>query len=306
MRLLSLSGKNSLVSLSGKNSLISLSGKNSLVSLSGKNSLVSLPGKNLAQGALMTMVVGAFAHSGSAQQVARPFRAADFERVDFAPCTENPSWADARIRASLVVHSDGVWALALDGSVNDPNYAPLVPALRQCMEDALTQRLGRVLSPAPRAARIYVRTLDLRTPLLDLPSRLTELRTRLEANRADMARCVADLAEQSLRVRIHVHADGRVEVVLPRRDTNRALCITNSIGVFAPGAEVTMNETIDGHLATVVVAEGGLCAWGGHRGPPPIIESLVCADGLMCCASGGAAGSDFVCMRVSNGCPLYP
>lgn len=259
-----------------------------------------------APGALITMVVGAFAHSASAQQAARPFRAADFERVDFAACTENPSWADARIRASLVVHSDGIWALALDGSVNDPNYAPLVPALRQCMEDALIARLGPALSPAPRAARIYVRTLDLRAPLLDPPSRLTELRTRLEATRADMARCVADLSEQRLRVRIHVHADGRVEVVLPRRDTNRGLCISNSLGVFAPGAEVTMNETIEGQLATVTVAEGGLCGWGGHRGSPPTIESFVCADGLTCCASGGVAGSDSVCMRVSNGCPLYP
>ena len=260
----------------------------------------------VSSSALITMVVGAFAHSGSAQQVARPFRAADFERVDFAPCLENPNWMDARIRASLVVHSDGIWALALDGSVSDPNYAPLVPALRQCMEDALTERLGRVLSPAPRAARIYVRTLDLRAPLVDPPSRLTELRARLEATRADMLRCVADLAEQSLRVRIHVHSDGRVEVVLPRRDTNRTLCITNSLGTFGPGAEVTMNETIEGQLPTVTVREGGICAWGGHDGPPPTNESFVCARGLTCCTGGGAAGSDSICMRVSNGCPAYP
>lgn len=258
-----------------------------------------------APGALITMVVGAFAHPASAQQ-ARPFRAADFERVDFARCTENPSWLDARIRASLVVHSDGAWALALDGSVDDPTYAPLVPALRQCMEDVLSERLGRVLSPAPRAARVFVRTFDLQAHQVDPPSRLTELRARVEAGRADLARCVADLPEQRLRVRIHVHADGRVEAVLPRRDVNRSLCITNTLGTFAPGAEVTMNETLEGQLATVTVREGGICAWGGHSGPPPTNESFVCASGLTCCASGGAAGSDSICMRVSNGCPPYP
>ncbi len=257
-----------------------------------------------APGALITMVLGAFAHPLSAQQ-ARPFRAADFERVDFARCIENPSWLDARIRASLVVHSDGAWALALDGSVDDPTYAPLVPALRQCMEDTLAERLGRVVSPAPRAARVFVRTFNLQAPQVDPPSRLTELRARVEAGRADMARCVADLPEQRLRVRIHVRADGRVEAVLPRRDVNRSLCITNTLGAFAPGAEVTMNETIEA-AQTVIVAEGGLCAWGERHGAPPTSQSFVCAEGLTCCASGGAAGSDSICMRISSGCPPYP
>ena len=55
---------------------------------------------------------------------------------------------------------------------------------------------------------------------------------------------MADLPGRRLAVELRLGADGRLEVVLPRPDVNRGLCITNSLGVFMPGAEVAIRETM--------------------------------------------------------------
>lgn len=161
---------------------------------------------------------------------------------------------DTSTRAALVVHPDGAWVLALDGAVSDANHEALAPALRQCMEGILTQTFGRVIAPAPRTSQVYVRTFDFRIHHEDASVRLAELQARFDAARPDLARCVLDLSEARLRVRVRLRADGRVEVDLPRPDVNRGLCITNSLGTFMPGAAVAIRETIEGSARRTVIA----------------------------------------------------
>ena len=261
----------------------------------------------LALFALFTLTAGA--QGGAAQEArAQPrFSGADFDEVNFARCYENPGWMDSMVRASLVVHPDGVWVLALDGALDDPMHASLAPELRRCMEETLVQALGRVIPSAPRASSVFVRTFDFRIHHEDPAVRQAQLQVRFDGVRAELSRCVLDLRQPRVRVRIHLRADGRVEVTLPRPDVNRGLCITNQLGTFMPGAEASLRETIEGSARrrAVVSGEGGLCGWGEHRGPPPVETEYSCAAGLHCCPAGGAPGSDSICMRTAN-CPPYP
>jgi len=270
-----------------------------------------------APAALVTLVViasvlGTSAPAASAQQTGRGARAprdlqAELARIDLDRCFEDPAWGESTTRVSLVVHPDGVWALALDGAVTDASHASMAPALRTCLEDAIRSTWGELIVPAPRRDRVLVRTFDFRVHHEDPAVRLAELRARFDGARSDLARCVLDLAERRLVVEVRLGAEGRVEVVLPRPDVNRALCITNSLGVFMPGAVVAIRETIEARAApqAVIAGERELCAWGGLGGPPPDDVVRTCAAGLRCCAAGGAAGSDSVCMRTSR-CPALP
>lgn len=54
--------------------------------------------------------------------------------------------------------------------------------------------------------------------------------------------------------------------------------------------------------------EGAICGWGQRRQDRmQLPEPRACRAGLTCCAAGGAAGSDSVCMRVQAGsCPPFP
>jgi hypothetical protein len=261
--------------------------------------------------ALLTCGLASGGREVSAQRSARRAPARDLRaelaRVDLDPCFEDPAWIDSATRVSVVVHPDGVWALALDGAVTDANHASMAPALRTCLEDRLRATWGEVIAPPPRRDEVHVRTFDFRVHHEDPAVRRTELRERFERVRRDLTRCVLDLPERRLDVVVRLGADGRVEVELPRADVNRGLCIANSLGTFMPGASVTLRETIDGRVArrAVTAGEGELCAWGGHRGPPPLDEVRSCAAGLTCCAAGGAAGSDSICMRTTH-CPAYP
>lgn len=248
----------------------------------------------------------------SAQRAGRRARArdlgAELERMPLDVCFENPAWMDTSTRVSVVVHPDGVWALALDGAANDANLEPLAPALRACVEQVVRTSWGAVIAPAPRQDEVHVRTFDFRVHHEDPSVRRDELRARYEASRADLARCVLDLPGRRLDVVLRLGADGRVEAELPRPDVNRGLCITNTLGVFMPGAAVTLRVTIDAGAAPRVRqgGEGALCGWGERRGPPPAdAEIYACAPGLQCCAAGGAAGSDSICMRTTH-CPAYP
>ena len=266
-----------------------------------------------AKVALITLVVGAFALPASAQRAPRSARPAprnlqaEFDQIDFDACFANPMWVETSTRAALVVHPDGAWALALDGSVTDANYASLAPALRTCLEDTLRQTFGQTISAAPRTPQLYVRTFDFRIHHEDPAVRLAELRARFDAARSDIARCVLDLSEQRLVVRIRLLADGRVEADLPRPDVNRGICITNSLGTFMPGAAVAIRETIEGSARrrVTIAREGEICMWGERHHRLPDDDPRTCAAGLTCCAAGGAAGSDSICMRTSN-CPAYP
>jgi len=253
------------------------------------------------------------AHQASAQRTARRARAqrdlgAEFDRIALDPCFASPDWVESSTRASLVVHPDGVWALALDGAVTDARYASMAPALRTCIEDALRSTWGERIAPAPSRDEVHVRTFDFRVHHEDPAVRLAELRARIAAARSDIARCVADLPGRRLAVEVRLGVDGRLVVTLPRPDVNRGLCITNSLGVFMPGAAVAIRETFEAPVTPAGVAggEGALCAWGERHGtPPPDGAVRTCAAGLMCCAAGGAAGSDSICMRTTH-CPAYP
>ena len=262
--------------------------------------------------ALLVCWLASPGREASAQRTARRAVAtrdlgAELGRIDLDACFENPAWVDSATRVSVVVHPDGVWALALDGAVTDASHASMAPALRTCLEDGLRAVWGEVIAPAPRRDEVHVRTFDFRVHHEDPAVRRTELRERFESVRRDLSRCVMDLPGRRLEVVLRLGVDGRVEAVLPRPDVNRGICITNSLGTFMPGAAVTLRDTIDGRVAprTVTAGEGELCAWGGHRGPPPLDEVRACAAGLTCCAAGGAAGSDSICMRTTH-CPAYP
>ncbi len=261
----------------------------------------------------MVCVLGAWAHQASAQRTSRQARAQrdlgeEFDRIDLDACFASPDWVESSTRASLVVHPDGVWALALDGAVTEATYASMAPALRTCMEDALRATWGERIAPAPRRDEVHVRTFDFRVHHEDPTVRRAELRERIAGARSDLARCVADLPGRRLAVELRLGVDGRLEVALPRPDVNRGLCITNSLGVFMPGAAVAIRETIEAPVTPAGVAggEGALCGWGErHRTPPPEGAVRTCAAGLMCCSAGGAAGSDSMCMRTTH-CPAYP
>lgn len=52
---------------------------------------------------------------------------------------------------------------------------------------------------------------------------------------------------------------------------------------------------------------GAICAWGERRMGEALPEPAPCQAGLVCCAAGGAAGSDSTCHDVGRGgCPAYP
>jgi hypothetical protein len=266
----------------------------------------------LATSALIVCALGVRAERACAQR--RGGRApqrdlgGELGRLDLDPCFENPAWVDSATRVSVVVHPDGVWALALDGAATDANHESMAPALRNCLEERLRAAWGERVTPAPRRDEVHVRTFDFRVHHEDPTVRRAELRERLDASRADLARCVLDLPQRRLDVSIRLGADGRVEAELPRADVNRGLCITNTLGTFMPGAAVTVRTTIDAGAAPRVRqgGEGALCGWGERRGPPPAdAEIYTCAPGLQCCAAGGAAGSDSICMRTTH-CPPYP
>ena len=266
-----------------------------------------------AKVALITLVMGAFALPGAAQRAPRSARPAprdlqaEFDQINFDACFANPMWIETSTRAALVVHPDGAWALALDGAVTQASYLSLAPTLRGCLEDKLRETLGGLVSAPPRTSQLYLRTFDFRIHHEDPAVRLGELRARLDAARPDLARCVLDLRAPRLVVRIRLLASGRVEVDLPRPDVNRGLCITNTLGTFMPGAEVAIRETIDvnARRRVVTAGEGEICMWGERHRTPPDNDPRACAAGLTCCAAGGAAGSDSICMRTPN-CPAYP
>lgn len=261
--------------------------------------------------ALLTCGLASGGREVSAQRSARRAPARDLRaelaRVDLDPCFENPAWMDTSTRVSVVVHPDGVWAMALDGAGTDATHESMAATLRACLEERLRLAWGASITPAPRRDEVYVRTFDFRVHHEDPAVRRTELRERFESVRRDLTRCVMDLPDRRLEVVLRLDADGRLSAELPQPDVNRGLCITNSLSTFMPGAAVTLRVTIDGRVAprAITAGEGELCAWGGHRGPPPLDEVRTCATGLTCCAAGGAAGSDSICMRTTH-CPAYP
>lgn len=53
---------------------------------------------------------------------------------------------------------------------------------------------------------------------------------------------------------------------------------------------------------------GAICRWGESPGDDPRLlrpPPRSCRKGLSCCAAGGVASSDSICMKVTH-CPNYP
>jgi len=230
-----------------------------------------------------------------------------FDRAEVAACAASPEWTGWSIRVALVTYGDGAWALALDA----PDLPRgLLRRARECLQNAV---LDQDDLAAPRRAAVYVRTVRGPLPPSD---RVAEIEARFEANRA----AISDCALGALLVgayRETTHLDFRLlktaRLTVETKDTTEAAtavaeCTRRAMGAFAPGsASLGVVVTLDGvgRVTRPDGRAGAICGWGQRRtdrfGLP---EPMPCADGLQCCAAGGAAGSDSACFK--GPCPMFP
>jgi hypothetical protein len=235
-----------------------------------------------------------------------------FDRAALAPCLAQPAWSGRSVRASLVLHEAGGWALGLEAHDLPPG---MLRTARECLEAATFAAVDAL--PVARSTRVLVRTVDGPAPPAD---RVGELKTRFEQQREGVVACALRLlpsgpVKASVPVTLSLSAAGGVTVEATQPPLLAAVlahCARGALGAFAPGhARVTVMVEVDG-AGTQLRPDGSLgavCNWGERERHGVdgafLLQPEACKPGLTCCG-GGAAGSGGRCVSAAAGCPQVP
>lgn len=216
------------------------------------------------------------------------------------------------VRLALVVYPDGGWSVAV-GPMGA--LVPPTPTAENAARVCATRRLAETLAPRlprpPRATAVLTRMWRFST------TAQRALTDRLEGTREVAAACIARTspgAQGTVRLWVSRAADGSTRA---RADAGTPLaravsrCVVEALGVIPPVEhEVAHEVNVNAHATPIDEfrtdgTAGAVCSWGGRdHGPTRRAPPVPCRAGLRCC-SGGAAGSDGVCLRVAQ-CPLLP
>lgn len=229
-----------------------------------------------------------------------------------SPCAEAVGEDVWSVRAAVVVHPDGGWALALGPfGASMPIAETTHHRVHACAQRALSQQLPPRIPRPPRTVAVVSRLWRYES------AGMRALRARLDAMRGEIADCVAAAAprgEGVVHLTVGARGDEQPDVRARGRgplDRAVARCVTQRLVAVPPVAgTVTFDLAVTPRVPHPTPrpdgSPGAICGWGQRRPDwQSLPEPMACRAGLRSCAAGGAAGSDSVCMRVAM-CPLFP
>jgi hypothetical protein len=247
----------------------------------------------------MLLVIGLWAGAAFAELV---------PQAGLDACMASPEWTGWSVRVGVVRHAEGGWSFAME-----PEDVPMAARVRGCLNEALRVALDDAIPPAKTV--LIVRRVSGPRPPAD---REAELKARFDAARPAISQCVLEASpvgavKDDVTLKLSLDRLGAITVTSSGAEGSAGFavaCAKLRMGTFAPGhasVMVKLHVEGEGRMRRANGTVGSLCQWGQrHEAPLGMLEPLPCASGLSCCASGGAAGSDSVCMDVRGGCPAYP